>query len=292
MHRPPARRGGRRVDLHAHTLFSDGAAHARGAGGARRRARAGSRSPSPTTTRSRACRARRAAARAGARAGAGHRGLVARGTAPTCTSSATTSIPTTPGCATRWRASARSGCERALAMVERLRALGAPVDFDEVLERARPGRGGPPARGRGADARGPRRDAGRGVPALPRRAGRGVRAAARVPPRRGHRADPRGRRRERAGASGRRASDRLVEQLAGQGLRGIEVWHPQHGPATVRRYRALARRLGLLETGGSDFHGPGARRDARRAAGAGAACSARLKQAGRRRRLTRPGPRR
>ena len=34
-----------------------------------------------------------------------------------------------------------------------------------------------------------------------------------------------------------------------------EVWHPQHGPATVRRYRALAARFDLIETGGSDYHG-------------------------------------
>jgi predicted metal-dependent phosphoesterase TrpH len=49
--------------------------------------------------------------------------------------------------------------------------------------------------------------------------------------------------------------DDTVEQLAGMGLRGIEVWHPQHGVSTTRRYHALADRLGLLMTGGSDYHG-------------------------------------
>jgi predicted metal-dependent phosphoesterase TrpH len=49
--------------------------------------------------------------------------------------------------------------------------------------------------------------------------------------------------------------DETVERLAGMGLRGIEVWHPQHGVATTRRYHGLADRLGLLMTGGSDFHG-------------------------------------
>ena len=49
--------------------------------------------------------------------------------------------------------------------------------------------------------------------------------------------------------------DRVIEELAEAGLRGIEIWHPQHNSLTVRRYRALAQRLGLLETGGSDFHG-------------------------------------
>ncbi len=50
--------------------------------------------------------------------------------------------------------------------------------------------------------------------------------------------------------------DLVVERLAALGLRGLEVWHPQHGFATIRRYRTLARQLGLLETGGSDFHDP------------------------------------
>lgn len=72
--------------------------------------------------------------------------------------------------------------------------------------------------------------------------------------------------------------DETVERLAAAGLRGVEVWHPQHGAATVRRWRAFTERLGLLATGGSDFHGPG------RGAGLGelpvpASALARLKQA-------------
>jgi predicted metal-dependent phosphoesterase TrpH len=47
-----------------------------------------------------------------------------------------------------------------------------------------------------------------------------------------------------------------LERLSELGLRGIEIWHPQHGPAAVRRLRALAARFDLIETGGSDFHGP------------------------------------
>ena len=49
---------------------------------------------------------------------------------------------------------------------------------------------------------------------------------------------------------------RLIEQLAEAGLAGIEVWHPQHGMATQRRWRELARTLDLVPSGGSDFHGP------------------------------------
>lgn len=56
---------------------------------------------------------------------------------------------------------------------------------------------------------------------------------------------------------GPQLDDRVVEALAARGLRGIEVWHPQHAAPTVRRYQLLAARLGLITTGGSDFHGPG-----------------------------------
>ena len=43
--------------------------------------------------------------------------------------------------------------------------------------------------------------------------------------------------------------------LAGAGLGGIEVYHPDHSPELTRRCLDLARKLGLLVTGGSDFHG-------------------------------------
>jgi predicted metal-dependent phosphoesterase TrpH len=43
--------------------------------------------------------------------------------------------------------------------------------------------------------------------------------------------------------------------LAGSGLRAIEVYHSDHSPENVAFYRSLAERLGLGMTGGSDFHG-------------------------------------
>ena len=48
----------------------------------------------------------------------------------------------------------------------------------------------------------------------------------------------------------------LVEQLAEAGLTGLEVWHPQHGMAAQRRWHEVARALDLVASGGSDFHGP------------------------------------
>lgn len=46
-----------------------------------------------------------------------------------------------------------------------------------------------------------------------------------------------------------------VRALAKIGLDAVEVFHPDHDGALVDRYRSLARELGLLMTGGSDFHG-------------------------------------
>ncbi len=51
------------------------------------------------------------------------------------------------------------------------------------------------------------------------------------------------------------ARDDLIEGLVGDGLRGIEVYHLDHGPEKVKRYDNLAKRYGLLVTGGSDCHG-------------------------------------
>lgn len=46
-----------------------------------------------------------------------------------------------------------------------------------------------------------------------------------------------------------------VEAAAEMGMLGLEVRHSDHEAAAVARYGALAERLGLLMTGGSDYHG-------------------------------------
>lgn len=51
------------------------------------------------------------------------------------------------------------------------------------------------------------------------------------------------------------ARERIVRTLARHGLDGIEVEHPRHASEERRRLRALAGELGLVTTGGSDFHG-------------------------------------
>ncbi len=49
--------------------------------------------------------------------------------------------------------------------------------------------------------------------------------------------------------------DALVEQLLAAGADGIEVYHSDHGPEEEARYGELARRYGVIATGGSDYHG-------------------------------------
>lgn len=51
------------------------------------------------------------------------------------------------------------------------------------------------------------------------------------------------------------SEEALIRRLADWGLDGIETWHPDHQPADVERYAGLARRFGLIVTGGSDYHG-------------------------------------
>ncbi len=49
--------------------------------------------------------------------------------------------------------------------------------------------------------------------------------------------------------------DSIVAGLAGEGLQGLECYYRNHTEADTARFLALARRHGLVPTGGSDFHG-------------------------------------
>jgi len=46
-----------------------------------------------------------------------------------------------------------------------------------------------------------------------------------------------------------------IEPLVGLGLDGVEVKHPSHSPQDVARLRACVDQLGLIPSGGSDWHG-------------------------------------
>ena len=46
-----------------------------------------------------------------------------------------------------------------------------------------------------------------------------------------------------------------IAELVESGLEGIEVFHSKHDEEAVEYYKEIARKMGLLITGGSDFHG-------------------------------------
>jgi 3',5'-nucleoside bisphosphate phosphatase len=154
-----------------------------------------------------------------------------------------------------------SRLHRARAMVDKLSALGAPVTWEQVSEIAAGGVVGRPHIARALVAAGV-------VPAVedaftpewigpggrahvaryaldPALAVRLVRAAGGV----SVLAHPRG------SARGWRIPDEVIEELADAGLTGIEVCHPQHDETERRLLTALANRLGLVASGGSDDHG-------------------------------------
>lgn len=54
---------------------------------------------------------------------------------------------------------------------------------------------------------------------------------------------------------GRTVPESAIAELAAAGLDGIEVDHMDHDPATRARLSGLAKELGLLTTGSSDYHG-------------------------------------
>jgi len=58
---------------------------------------------------------------------------------------------------------------------------------------------------------------------------------------------------------GRTLIDGRIRDLAAAGLDAIEVYHSDHDAAAVERYRAMARELDVLISGGSDYHGDPAR---------------------------------
>jgi predicted metal-dependent phosphoesterase TrpH len=52
-----------------------------------------------------------------------------------------------------------------------------------------------------------------------------------------------------------RGTRAFIERLKGEGLNAVETRHPSHDPDLRARLTDIALRLGLLRTGGSDWHG-------------------------------------
>jgi len=255
MSRPPAGRGGRRVDLHTHTRFSDGALEPEALVElAVQRALIAIAVTDHDTVA--ALPRARAAARTQIEVVPGIEVSSVRNDADLHILGYFID-PTHAGLQTRLDRFRRERIERAEAMIERLRAVGADLDRDAVFARSH---------GVGVVGRPHLADAlihaGHAVDMEDAfRRFLGTQGAGYVPRPAFHTEDAIAMIHDAGGLSvlahpGPALDDGTIEALARQGLRGLEVWHPQHNPATVRRYRALAQRLGLIETGGSDFHTP------------------------------------
>jgi len=57
--------------------------------------------------------------------------------------------------------------------------------------------------------------------------------------------------------------DEIIPDLMAAGLKGIEVFYPGYEKGAGERYKALARKYGLIMTGGTDFHGENSGREAK-----------------------------
>jgi 3',5'-nucleoside bisphosphate phosphatase len=144
---------------------------------------------------------------------------------------------------------------RAATIVERLQALGVQITLDDVLLQSKEGAIGRPHVARALVADGwatDVRDAfdrylGAGRPAYVAKDQLGMREAIAMVHAAGGLAVL-----AHPGSAGTR--ERL-EALAALGMDGVEVKHPSHSSQDTQRLRALAEQLGLLPSGGSDWHG-------------------------------------
>jgi 3',5'-nucleoside bisphosphate phosphatase len=144
---------------------------------------------------------------------------------------------------------------RAERIVQRLNALGVRVTMDDVLEQAAGGAIGRPHVARALIANG---WAGDIRTAFDRYLGAGRPAF--VPKDRLSLADAIGMVHRAGGIAvlahpGTSATADRLKALIALGLDGVEVRHPSHDDAEIGRILALTERLGLLPSGGSDWHG-------------------------------------
>ena len=145
--------------------------------------------------------------------------------------------------------------ERGEAIVRRLNQLGVGVSLEEVLLRSA---GGPLGRPHIAAAM-----VANGAVPTKEEAFRnflGDRRAAYVPKPRSPAAEVIGLVHELGGVivlahPGMTVPATMIAGLVDIGLDGVEVYHPSHQPPQIEHYQEIARRYGLLMSGGSDSHG-------------------------------------
>jgi predicted metal-dependent phosphoesterase TrpH len=147
---------------------------------------------------------------------------------------------------------------RVEAIGDRLAALGVPIDLEPLMADVRQQTGrsiGRPQVARAMVEAGHVADTseafdrwlGRGLPAfIPRQGADSERVIAIIHEARGIAS---------IAHPGKSVTDERIRSLRDHGLDALEAFHPDHDPALVEHYVTLAGSLGLLMTGGSDFHG-------------------------------------
>jgi predicted metal-dependent phosphoesterase TrpH len=150
--------------------------------------------------------------------------------------------------------------ERAERMVEKLRALGAPVAWERVRALAGDGAVGRPHVARALVEAGRVASVQEAFERYLSRSGPAYVPRTRLSPEEAVEAILRAGGVPVLAHPGWEASGPVIERvplLVEHGLCGIEAFYPDHSPAMVARYLDVARRYGLIVTGGTDFHGGG-----------------------------------
>jgi hypothetical protein len=144
---------------------------------------------------------------------------------------------------------------RAQAMVDQLQRLGVDLSFDNVLQESGGGAVGRPHVARAIVRRGSAIDLGdafdrflgRGRPAFVEKTLPAFRAVVDLVHTAGGLVS--------VAHLKERGTRAFIERLKGEGLDAVETRHPSHDPDLRARLTDIALRLGLLRTGGSDWHG-------------------------------------
>jgi hypothetical protein len=158
----------------------------------------------------------------------------------------------------------RQRVERAIEIGERLAALGVPIDVQPLIDAASAPGGKAIARPQIAQALIAAGHVGSVAEAFDRYLGED--SPAYVPHRGASPAEVVGLVVSRGGVAslahpGYRPQDEIIPGLVEAGLQAIEVFHSSHDATAQAHYLDVARQHRLLITGGSDYHGPGTRRE-------------------------------
>jgi 3',5'-nucleoside bisphosphate phosphatase len=152
---------------------------------------------------------------------------------------------------------------RVSAMADRLAEMGKPIDRERLLSERKPGRSvGRPMVAKALVRAGHVTDTrqafdlliGEGKPAFIPRTGPAPADAIAIVAKAGGIAS--------LAHPGLLKRDDLIPGMVGAGLAAVEAFHSDHDAATTQHYVALAQRMGIAVSGGSDYHGDKERRRA------------------------------